>query len=186
MSTPSQPPRCFFLQTERLGFSTWAEDDLPLARALWGDPQVTHYICAAGTLSEQDIADRLQREISNDALYRIQYWPLFELSTGEFVGCGGLRPYEPDADALEIGVHLLPAYWGQGLALEASQAIIRYAFEALGAKRLFAGHHPANANSGKVLKKLGFRYLRDEYYAPTGLYHPSYILDSSDLPDVDH
>jgi len=27
------------------------------------------------------------------------------------------------------------------------------------------------------LKKLGFAYSHDEYYAPTGLKHPSYLLN---------
>jgi RimJ/RimL family protein N-acetyltransferase len=46
----------------------------------------------------------------------------------------------------------------------------------LAASALFAGHHPANRSSRDLLLKLGFRYTHDEYYAPTGLQHPSYLL----------
>src|SRR5262249_30084596 len=40
----------FFLTTERIGFRTWTAEDLPLALALWGDPQVTKPIDARTTL----------------------------------------------------------------------------------------------------------------------------------------
>ncbi len=38
--------REFFMETERIGFSKWQEDDLTLAETLWGNQQVTQYICA--------------------------------------------------------------------------------------------------------------------------------------------
>ena len=34
-------------------------------------------------------------------------------------------------------------------------------------------------NAQKILSKLGFHYIGDEFYEPTGLYHPSYELTSS-------
>ncbi len=69
-----------------------------------------------------------------------------------------------------------PAYWGFGYAPEAAQAVMRYAFHTLGARALFAGHGPANEASRRVLAKLGFRHTHDEFYLPTGLNHPSYLL----------
>ena len=55
--------------------------------------------------------------------------------------------------------------------------LIEYAFCVLNAKKLFAGHNPDNSKSRKLLEKLGFTYIGDEYYEPTGLYHPSYELE---------
>lgn len=34
-----------------------------------------------------------------------------------------------------------------------------------------------NENSQKILLKLGFQHIEDVFYEPTGLFHPSYILD---------
>ena len=56
---------------------------------------------------------------------------------------------------------------------------IDYAFTVLKAEGLFAGHNPQNIASQKILSKLGFHYIDDEFYEPTGLYHPSYELTSS-------
>jgi len=41
---------------------------------------------------------------------------------------------------------------------------------------LFAGHHPENHASRRILSKLGFRLTHEEFYPPTGLLHPSYLL----------
>lgn len=108
--------------------------------------------------------------------YGFQYWPLFLLEDDRNVGCAGLRPYQPEPEVLEFGVHLRQAFWGQGLASEASRAVIDYAFGCLGAVALFAGHHPSNAISRKLLLKLGFVQTHEELYPPTGLMHPSYLL----------
>jgi RimJ/RimL family protein N-acetyltransferase len=45
---------------------------------------------------------------------------------------------------------------------------------------LFAGHNPKNEASRQLLEKLGFRYTHDEYYAPTGLNHPSYMMTAEE------
>ena len=168
--------RNYFLHTDRLGFSTWTSEDLPLALELWGDPAVTHYICASGAFSTQEVEDRLHTEIANESLYQVQYWPLFSLDTSELVGCCGLRPHGDRV--YELGVHLRPQFWGQGFAQEAASAAIHYAFDTLGAKKLFAGHNPQNERSRALLSKLGFTFIGTEFYEPTGLYHPSYELEN--------
>ncbi|MCE5195834.1 MAG: GNAT family N-acetyltransferase [Negativicutes bacterium] len=166
----------YFMQSERIGFRHWRPEDLPLARRLWGDAAVTQWICASGRFSEAEISARLTKEIENQQIHQMQYWPIFLLKTEEFLGCCGLRPYAPEQGILEIGVHLVRRQWGKGLATEAARRVMTYAAEVLRAKALFAGHHPKNSGSQKVLQGLGFCYLKDEFYAPTGLLHPSYLF----------
>ena len=173
-----KPP--FFLYTPRLGFRHWSDLDRALAMGLWGDPEVTRLF--GGPFSASDIEGRLTREINHQESLGVQYWPIFLLDSGEFVGCCGLRPYasaEPGGTVYELGFHLRPEFWGRGLALEAAHAVVDHAFDTLSATSLFAGHHPDNAASARLLKKLGFRYDHDEFYPPTGLNHPSYVLLAS-------
>ncbi len=169
--------RKYFLHTERLDFSVWTKEDITLAKQLWGDEKVTRYISATGRFSEEDILNRLDTEISNYEKYRIQYFPIFEKNTGEFIGCCGLRPYK-DEGTLEIGFHLKSEFHNRGYGYEAASAMIKYAFEEIKVKKLFAGHNPKNVISRKLLLKLGFTYTHDEFYAPTGLMHPSYTLEN--------
>jgi ribosomal-protein-alanine N-acetyltransferase len=168
--------RAYFLKTDRLGFSYWTVDDLPLATALWGDPKVSSFI--GGPFSADEVRARLRKEIERMRTNKVQYWPIFLLRNHQFAGCAGLRPYKHEEQVLEIGVHLRPENWGQGLALEAGQAVIAFTFKTLRVKALFAGHHPANAASRRLIEKLGFRFTHEEFYPPTGLNHPSYLLDS--------
>jgi ribosomal-protein-alanine N-acetyltransferase len=166
--------RSYFMRTSRLGFSRWSADDLALAVALWGDARVTRLI--GGPFPERWIRDRLTLEIATEAAIGCQYWPIFRLSDDAHVGCAGLRPVPGEPGVLELGFHLRPEHWGQGYATESARAAIGYAFTTLGASRLVAGHHPQNDASRHVLRRLGFRLTHDEFYPPTGLYHPSYAL----------
>jgi [ribosomal protein S5]-alanine N-acetyltransferase len=166
----------YFLRSKRLGFRAWTVEDLPLALGLWGDPEVTRLIDARGRLSEEQVWERLEREIATRDSHGVQYWPMFLLTTGEHVGCCGLRPYPAAEGVYEIGVHVCVRHWKQGYAEEATRAVMAHAFDTLHVAGLFAGHNPGNDGSRHLLSKLGFRYTHDEYYPPTGLQHPSYLF----------
>ena len=165
--------------TERLAFRFWREEDLPLALCLWGDRAVTAMI-SRDPLTEAAVRERLVAEIARLEDHGIQYWPIFLRSSGEHVGCCGLRPYDPRKKIYELGVHLRSAFWGQGLATEAARAAMDFAFDKLAAASLFAGHHPQNVASRHLLEKLGFAHTHDELYPPTGLLHPSYLFTRED------
>jgi RimJ/RimL family protein N-acetyltransferase len=172
----------YFLRTARLGFRIWTNDDLELALDLWGDSDVTRLI--GGPFSPQQIEERLAREIATYQSDRVQYYPVFLLETGEHVGCCGLRPYQPDAKIYEIGFHLRKVHWGSGYAREAVKAMLAYAFYVKDFSGLFAGHNPANEASRRLLIELSFRYTHDEYYPPTGLNHPSYLMTAEDFAEI--
>jgi ribosomal-protein-alanine N-acetyltransferase len=171
--------RSCFMRTTRLGFGIWTPGDLDLARGLWGDPRVTRLI--GGPFADDTVRERLAAEIASQEAEGIQYWPLFRLADDVHVGCCGLRPYAPAGRVLELGFHLRFDHWGRGYAREAAEAVMHHAFTVLGVNGLFAGHHPDNAASRRLLDALGFRYTRDELYAPTGLRHPSYAMNRDDF-----
>ncbi|HEV7919711.1 MAG TPA: GNAT family N-acetyltransferase [Thermoanaerobaculia bacterium] len=157
--------------TARLLFRTWTAGDFDLAFSLWGDAEVTRYI--GGPFSAQSVRGRVAKELENEAQYGVQYWPIFLREGGDHAGVCGLRPRN---GIYALGFHLHERYWGRGLAREAAQAVIAYAFEVIGTEALFAGHHPRNSSSRTLLERLGFEYTGDEWYEPTGLMHPSYLL----------
>lgn len=169
--------REYFMKSERIGFSKWTMDDFSLAYSVWGDETVTRYICSTGKFTDDNIRDRLKLEVENQKEFNVQYWPIFYLENNEFIGVCGLRPFKDEDNAYEIGFHLKSEYWGKGIAKESAKTVIAYANGALNAKKIFAGHHPENKDSKRVLEKIGFSYIGDNYYDPTGLYHPSYKMD---------
>jgi [ribosomal protein S5]-alanine N-acetyltransferase len=167
----------YFLSSQRLGFRKWNRDDLPLAIELWGDPKVTGLI--GGPFSPAAVQARLAQEIEQAKEFGVQYWPVFLLEDGRHAGCAGLRPYRAEQKIYELGIHLRPAFWGQGYAEELARCLVGYAFDRLQAGAVFAGHHPENAGSRRLLEKLGFSYSGDQHYIPTGLMHPTYLLKNN-------
>ncbi len=122
-------PPAYFLYTERLGFRLWREADFELALGLWGDLAVTRLIDARGQLSSDQVRQKLQQEIAAEAEYGVQYWPIFLLSSGEHIGCCGLRPYDLAQNIYEIGFHIRSQQWGLGFASEAARCVIEFAFD---------------------------------------------------------
>jgi RimJ/RimL family protein N-acetyltransferase len=72
-----------------------------------------------------------------------------------------------EADVYETGFWLAPKYAGQGMATEAANAAIRYAFGHLGAKAVSIGHFDGNGPSRRIVEKLGFQKLRVAHQAAT-------------------
>ena|SRR5579883_1751075 len=173
------------LNTDRLFLRTWEANDLTFARSLWGDPEVMTFL--GGPLSDEKVLEKMKAEMACAEKYGVQYWPIFEKQTNEFVGCCGLRPwaYSPPAGH-ELGFHLVKAKWGQGYALEIAGGVVKHAFETLSIPMLRAGHHPGHRNSKKILLKLGFQFVADVFYKPTGLMHPTYQLEKSSTSDRSH
>jgi RimJ/RimL family protein N-acetyltransferase len=139
-----------------------------------GDSAVTRFV--GGPFSLEQVAQRLDREIASQNNFNIQYWPIFLLITDEHVGCAGMRIHKLEEKIYAMGFYPRPPFWGKGFSTEAGRAVITYAFDLPGAKALFAGHHPENTASRKVLAKLGFQFTHKQLYPPTGLEPDSYLL----------
>lgn len=82
------------------------------------------------------------------------HWLIFRGDT--LIGvCGFYRGF---ADATgEVGYALREAHRGQGFMSEAVRALIRFAGEGLGLRRVIADTAPSNAPSVRLLTRLGFR-----------------------------
>jgi RimJ/RimL family protein N-acetyltransferase len=95
-------------------------------------------------------------------------------------------------DIYETGYWVAPQYAGHGMATEAANAAIRYAFGHLGAKAISIGYFDGNEASRRIVEKLGFEKLRVAHKVATRcldgakLDRHEYILTSPDaLPELD-
>jgi [ribosomal protein S5]-alanine N-acetyltransferase len=82
---------------------------------------------------------------------------------GDFV----LFRFDVENEIAEIGYAMGQAWWGQGFAMEAIQAVIDYAFVVLGIRRLVAHVDVTNQASNRLLLKAGFTHegvLREDQY----------------------
>lgn len=145
--------------TSRLALREFTDADLPLLAALLADPEVMRYswrgpLDAEGSKAVLAGFQRGYRE------HDFGKWALHLRATGEFVGYSGLESCRPEAPAgFELGYRLAPRFWGQGLAAEAAEAIVRHIFATTQLTQVFAFLEPANVASVRVLEKTGFRRI---------------------------
>lgn len=92
-----------------------------------------------------------------DAWERGELLVLGQTTAGD--GLVGVVGVELDLDhgRGELGYWVGVPYWGRGYATEAARAMVAYAFEELGLRRVFAQHYARNPASGRVLQKLGMQ-----------------------------
>lgn len=83
---------------------------------------------------------------------------------GKVIGSGGIY-FVPEKGAWALGYNFNRAYWGRGYATEFAKAVLRWGRETAGIRDFCAAHADANAASGAVLKKCGFRFERHGTYA---------------------
>lgn len=89
----------------------------------------------------------------------------FELAeTGKVIGSGDVG-FDSENGAYGLGYNLNRAFWGQGFATEAAKAMIRWAYETVGASDFVACHAVQNPASGKVIQKCGFRFEKNGQYS---------------------
>lgn len=62
----------------------------------------------------------------------------------------------------ELGYVVNQKYWGQGIAPEASRAVLKYAFETIGCNIVDVKHNAYNIKSKRVIEKLGFKFVRQQ------------------------
>ena len=131
-------------------------DDLDDLHTLYHSPDVRKYY-TEGIPNDEEIRRELAWIV--DECY-VQYgfgmWATIDKATGKFIGRCGLCPMDIEGhEEIEVAYMLAKEYWGQGLATEAAQAILKYGFEQAGVSRLICVINPGNLASARVAEKIG-------------------------------
>lgn len=159
------------IETERLRLRPFEERDRAGMRAMWADAV---FAADLGGVRDAAGADAI---VARHEGYRgdrgLGFWVTEHRDDGTLLGYCGLKPgavRTPAEGEVEIGWSLLPAYWGNGYAMEAAIASRDHAFVALGAPRIVAITSHRNAASRRVMDRIGMRHASD-------FRHPSYAAD---------
>ena len=151
-------PTPLLLETERLRLvplDASRTDDLA---AIYADPEVARYIggdrlTPEGTREQVATFERVWRERGYGQS------ALLERDTGRMIGRAGLHPW-PVWDELELGYALARDRWGIGLAREACEVWLDWAWAHLPEDHLIAVIQPGNVASVGLAERLGFRFDR--------------------------
>ena len=85
-------------------------------------------------------------------------WALVYKFDNKMIGTCGFTKIDQENSVAEIGYVINPEYWNLGLATEAAEAVIKFAFETMRMNRVEAKFMYGNDASLAVMKKVGMRF----------------------------
>ena len=144
------------LETPRLILRHLVLDDLDALFALYSDPEIRKYF-PDGVKSHEDTREELEWYLNGHPEHpKIGLWATVHKETGKFIGRCGLLPWEIDSRLeIEVAYLLDKKFWHQGLATEAAEGILAYAFDNLSLMRVICLMHPDNIASQRVAQRVG-------------------------------
>jgi ribosomal-protein-alanine N-acetyltransferase len=151
------------LFTARLWLRPFQPDDLNALTQLYGDAEVMKYIGNGQPRTRAETEALLAQMIRQWEQHGFGRWAMILQATGELIGRCGLS-FLHQAEEVELGYLLARAYWGQGLATEASRACVQFGFEALKLDRIVAVARPENRASARVMEKIGMVFQGYAFY----------------------
>jgi RimJ/RimL family protein N-acetyltransferase len=144
------------LQTERLRLSPLTDVDLDDLVALDGDEDVRRLIDPLGMIIPADPEERRAYEWQRFVM-RPGFYGARERVGAAFVGWFQLEEVADRPDEAELGYRLARVHWGLGYATEGARAVVRYAVDVLGYRRVIAHTLDDNVASIRVLEKVGLK-----------------------------
>ncbi len=147
------------LETDRLLLREFTLDDVDAFFQLCTDPEVTRYTGDGRSATFEEVRGYLlNAPIADYAKHGFGRLACVLKSSGQVIGFAGLK-YLDDLGEVDVGYRFLPAYWGIGLATEASRAVLEDGFTRLKLARVLGLVDPENIASVGVLEKLGLTFV---------------------------
>ena len=150
----------FRLDSARLRLRELGLADAAFMLELLNDESFLRNIGDRGVRTLNDAASYiLNGAVASYATNGFGLWAIELTETGVCIGiCGLIR--RPGLDDVDIGYALLPAWRGQGYALEAAQGVMDVATRQFGLRRIVAITSLENPASARLLEKIGLRFER--------------------------
>ena len=148
------------IETDRLRLRRLSVDDVEFILRLLNEPSFIQNIGDRGVRTVDDARGYIVKgPITSYEKFGFGLWMVETKSPVAPIGICGLLKRDALED-VDIGYALLPEFWSQGYALEAASAVVLYAREKLGLKRVAAVTNSDNQSSIRLLEKMGFKYER--------------------------
>jgi RimJ/RimL family protein N-acetyltransferase len=146
------------LETDRLQLRRLSVDDADFILRLLNEPSFIQNIGDRGVRTVDDArAYVLNGPIASYEKFGFGLWMVETRTEATPIGICGLLKRDVLED-VDIGYALLPEFWLQGYALESATAVMAFAREKLGLKRVAAVTNANNQSSIRLLEKMGFQF----------------------------
>lgn len=147
------------LASTRLTLHPVSVSELQVFHDLLTDPFIRKYLCDDQVFSVERSRDFILESQQTFKERRLGLW-LLRNTEQTVIGFAGLKSFFEESQP-QLLYALLPDYTGQGLALEAAAAIVRYCFEELGFDYLEASCDIPNLPSQRVAERIGMRKVEE-------------------------
>lgn len=145
------------LNTPRLKLRQWRADHVDALHALWIDAGGRRYLWDDEIISRERAAEVVEEALELIEAREIGMWSVYLGAEPEIIGFCGLREMH-DREGFELLYAIMQDYWGRGLVVEASRAVLRDAFDRCGFESVTALADPPNLASFRVMEKLGMQF----------------------------
>ena len=156
------------LETERLILRKFKPEDVWDAFLIYRDKEINRFLPWHPVRSIREMQEFFEKQIfpeyEKEGAYR---YALEEKETHQVIGYLKLVQIDLQARSGALGYGLRREFWNRGLMIEAARALLSRLRED-GFRVVTAAYDQNNPRSGRVLEKLGMRYIRsyEEQWQP--------------------
>lgn len=156
------------IETERLCLRPFCDTDEADMLVHWvSDPLVQHMYAEPVYSTHEEVQGLLNRYIASYQKSDTYRWAIILRETGICIGQIAFFFVDSNNHFGEIEYCIGRAFQKQGLATEATKAVLAFGFEQIGFHKIQICHRATNPASRRVIEKCGFVYegaLRDFFY----------------------
>ena len=151
-------------KTSRLTIREISSSDLDKLSPILSDESTMKYT-ATGAQNNEQMLEFVRNCASQYLKNGFGHWAIFITKTNELIGLCGLNRHEVDAEEhVHINYRLGSNYQGKGFASEAVNGTKNYCATILNLNKLSAIIEPLNADSIKVVERLGFKLIKQTIF----------------------
>ncbi len=146
------------IETVRLRLVPWRHEDVAALHALWSEPHVRKFLFDDIVIGREQAMEIISTAIESSQSAGFTQWSIRLRETPDLIiGFAGLRGMDDACQQPELLYGLTARHWRQGLATEASHAVLQDGFTRLGLPAIWASADAPNVASLRVMQRLGMK-----------------------------
>ncbi len=152
------------LETERLILRKLKlEDENEIFNNWTSDDEVSKYVRWSIHKSIEDTREYLKNVMETYKKEKNAEWGIVLKETNELIGALGCF-FNDEENRYEIGYNISRKHWRNGYTTEALKKVMEYLINEEHIKSFICSHAKDNPASGAVMRKAGFKYVKDDTY----------------------
>jgi ribosomal-protein-alanine N-acetyltransferase len=161
------------IETERLVLRPWVLTDADAALAVFAAPAVRQWLVpdTDAPASVEQMRTQIAQWQPDDHAHTdvLGHWAVCDRATSAVLGGVSLE-HAAQTESLALGWALAPPAWGHGYAVEAGDALVRWAIHEEGAIEVFALVPPDNARAVATAERIGMEWVTELGHLGGGRY----------------